>query len=45
MKLEIVLKAGTTLVQAEKLFDELTDNEEWVNLIENIRLQPGEKKS
>ena len=43
MNLIIELKAGTTLAQAEEMFDELTDSEGWGDLIENIRLQPGEQ--
>jgi len=42
MYLVIKLKAGTTLAQADKMFDELTENEPYMDLIENIRLQPGE---
>jgi len=42
MNLVIELKAGTTLAQAEEMFDELTENESYMDLIENIRLQPGE---
>ena len=43
MNLVIELKAGTTLAQAEEMFDELTENVPYLYLIENIRLQPGEK--
>jgi len=43
MELVIKLKAGTTLAQAEEMFDELTENESYMDLIENIRLQPGEE--
>jgi len=42
MNLVIELKAGTTLAQADEMFDELTTNEDFMDLIENIRLQPGE---
>ena len=42
MNLVIELKAGTTLAEAEEMFDELTENESYMDLIENIRLQPGE---
>ena len=43
MYLVIKLKAGTTLAQADEMFDELTENESYMDLIENIRLQPGEQ--
>jgi len=43
MELVIKLKAGTALAQAEEMFEELTDSEGWGDLIENIRLQPGEQ--
>jgi len=43
MELVIKLKAGTTLAQVEKMFEELTENEPYMDLIENIRLQPGEQ--
>ena len=43
MNIVIELKVGTTLAQAEELFDELTENESYMDLIENIRLQPGEQ--
>jgi len=42
MELVIKLKAGTTLAQAEEMFEELTTSELDMDLIENIRLQPGE---
>ena len=43
MELVIKLKAGTTLAQAEVMFDELLKIEKYMDLIENIRLQPGEE--
>ena len=43
MYLVIKLKAGTTLAQADEMFDELTDSEGWGDLIENARIQPGEQ--
>ena len=42
MYLVIKLKAGTTLAQAEEMFEELLKIEKYMDLIENIRLQPGE---
>jgi len=42
MNLVIELKAGTTLAQAEEMFEELLKIEKYMDLIENIRLQPGE---
>jgi len=41
MELVIELKASTTLVEAEDMLDEQTDG--FGEMIENIRLQPGEK--
>jgi len=41
MELVIKLKASTTLAEAEDILDELTDG--FGELIENIRLQPGEE--
>ena len=43
MNLVIELKAGTTLAQAEEMFEELLKIEKYMDLIENIRLQPGEQ--
>jgi len=43
MYLVIKLKAGTTLAQAEEMFEELLKIEKYMDLIENIRLQPGEQ--
>ena len=42
MEIVIKLKAGTTLAQAEVMF-ELLKIEKYMDLIENIRLQPGEE--
>lgn len=42
MELVIKLKAGTTLAQTEEMFGELTSDERYMDLIQNIRLHPGE---
>jgi len=41
MKLELKLKAGTTVAQAEELFEELTKNKFLKALVEDIKLTPG----
>jgi len=42
MELVITLKAGTSLAQAEELFEELVENTAIMSSIEDIRIQPGE---
>lgn len=43
MKIVIELKTGTTLAQTEEMFEELTENKSFMDLIEDIKLQLGDK--